>query len=172
MARIPYADLHNPALAALTGRIGAQRGKVLNLYAMLLNSPPVAEGWLNYLTAIRQKAALPAKIRELMIIRVAVLNGADYEYAQHVPFALKAGCTQAQLDALKQGDLRSFSDAERAALAYCDAMTREIHVSDATFDALRPHFNAQAIVEITATVAAYNMVSRFLEALRIDHDED
>lgn len=49
-------------------------------------------------------------------------------------------------------------------------MTRDVQVSDATFDALRPHFNERAIVEITATVAAYNMVSRFLGALQIDHD--
>ena len=46
MARIPYADSQNPAVKPLADRIVAERGEVLHLYRMLLNSPPVAEGWL------------------------------------------------------------------------------------------------------------------------------
>jgi alkylhydroperoxidase family enzyme len=55
-------------------------------------------------------------------------------------------------------------------MAYCDEMTRDIRVRDATFAAVRQAFDDKDIVEITATVAAYNMVSRFLEAIRIDHE--
>ena len=54
MARIPYADLNNPEAKPLVERIVAERGGVLHLYQMLLQSPPVASGWLNFLTAIRQ----------------------------------------------------------------------------------------------------------------------
>jgi len=64
-----------------------------------------------------------------------------------------------------------FSPLQRAVLAYTDAMTKDIHVSDAVFDAMRVHFDETGIVELTATIAAYNMVSRFLEALRI-HSTD
>jgi alkylhydroperoxidase family enzyme len=53
-------------------------------------------------------------------------------------------------------------------LAYTDAMTREIRVADPVFAAVRTHFAEREIVELTATIAAYNCVSRFLEALRID----
>ena len=53
MARIPYPDDSNPEVAQLRAQIVAERGKLLNLYRMLLNSPPVAQGWLNFLTAIR-----------------------------------------------------------------------------------------------------------------------
>ena len=48
MARIPYADLTNPEAKPLVERIVAERGGVLHLYQMLLHSPPVASGWLNY----------------------------------------------------------------------------------------------------------------------------
>jgi alkylhydroperoxidase family enzyme len=48
-------------------------------------------------------------------------------------------------------------------------MTRDIEVPDAVFEPLRAHFDARALVELVATVAAYNMVSRFLVALRIGH---
>ena len=55
-------------------------------------------------------------------------------------------------------------------LAYTDSMTKDVHVPDEVFDALRPHFDARELTELTATIAAYNLVSRFLEAVKIDHD--
>ena len=53
-------------------------------------------------------------------------------------------------------------------IAYADSITREIHVPDAVFDATARFFDARQMVELTATVGAYNMVSRFLEALHMD----
>lgn len=170
MARIPYPDRRDPAIAPLVQRIERERGKVLNLYSMLLHSPPVAEGWLAFLTAIRQKCSLSGRDRELVIMRIAVINGADYEFRSHVPFALKEGITEQQIEALRTGQLDAFDARERNVLAYCESMTREIHVPDAVFDAVRPHYNERELVELTATIAAYNLVSRFLEALQVDHD--
>lgn len=171
MARLPYADENgSPEIAALAQKIRAERGgRMLNLYKMLLNSPPLAEGWLNLFTAIRQKCELGGVYRELAILRVAIINGAEYEYRAHVPFALKEGLTEAQIGALDEWqESRLYSDAQRAVLAYADAMTREIHVADSVFDALRSHFDRRQLVELTATIAGYNLVSRFLEALAID----
>jgi AhpD family alkylhydroperoxidase len=172
MARIPYADPTRPELAALAERITRERGgRMLNLYRMLLNSPPVAEGWLALFTAIRQQAKLADRYRELATLRVAVLNRADYEFEAHVPFALKAGVTQAQLDAMRAGRRpEGLEEADRAVLDYTEAMTRDIRVDDALFARIRRHFDDQETVELTATIAGYNLVSRFLEAMRIDHD--
>lgn len=173
MARIGYADLNNPEAKPLVNRIVAERGKVLHLYQMLLNSPPVAEGWLTYLTAIRQKSTLPAALRELVIMRVAVINGAPYEAEQHAPIALKEGVTQAQLDDLnKWAESDKFDAMQRAVLAYTDAMTKNIQVPADVFANVKALFSDRHIVELTATVGAYNMVSRFLEALQIhSHDQ-
>ncbi|WP_066742457.1 carboxymuconolactone decarboxylase family protein [Cupriavidus sp. D384] len=172
MANIPYADLSDPAVRPLVDRITAERGGVLHLYQMLLHAPPVAEGWLAYLTAIRQKSSLPGALRELVIMRVAILNGAPYEADQHAPIALKEGMTQAQLDDLPAWqDSSLFDDTERAVLAYTDAMTRNIQVEASVSEAIRQRFPHRQVVELTATVAAYNMVSRFLEALQV-HSHD
>lgn len=169
MARIPYADLANPEAAPLVQRIVAERGHVLHLYQMLLHSPPLAEGWLGYLTAVRQKLDLSGAHRELIIMRVAMLNGAPYEAAQHAPIALKEGVSQAQLDALDRWrDSGLFDATERAVLALTDAMTRDIHFDASIMAAVRDALGERGAVEAAATIAAYNMVSRFLEALQID----
>jgi AhpD family alkylhydroperoxidase len=172
MARLPYADLESPEARPLVDLIVQERGSVLLLYQMLLHSPPVASGWLTYLTAIRQLSTLPGALRELVIMRVAALNGAPYEADQHAPIALKEGVTPAQLDELDRWQDSDLFDADqRAALAYTDAMTRDIRVAQPVFDALRDRLGERQVVELTATIAAYNMVSRFLEALQV-HTSD
>jgi alkylhydroperoxidase family enzyme len=173
MARIAYADLNNPEAKPLVDRIVAERGAVLHLYQMLLHSPPIASGWLNYLTAIRQQSTLPGGLRELVIMRIAVLNGAPYEAEQHAPIALREGISQTQLDDLDNWQQsKSYDATQRAVLAYTDAMTKEIHVSPEVFAAVKAVLTERLLVELTATVGAYNMVSRFLEALQIhSHDK-
>jgi alkylhydroperoxidase family enzyme len=172
MARLEYADENgHPEVAALAQRIRAERGTMHNLYRMLLQSPPVAEGWLTFLTAIRQKCELPGRYRELAILRIALLNRAHYEYEGHVPHAVRAGVKQSQIDALESWQRSPEFDAvERAVLAYTDSMTRQIQVPDDVFAAIKEHFGERQTVELSATIGAYNCVSRFLESIRIDSD--
>ena len=172
MARIAYADLARPETSELVARIEHERGgKMLNLYRMLLHSPPVADGWRALFTAIRQQGVLSGRVRELVIMRIAVINGADYEFSAHQPFALREGLTQAQLDTLKAGgEPDGLTDNDRAVLAYTEAMTKHVRVPQALFDAVRKQFNERELVELTATIGGYNLVSRFLEAMQIDHD--
>ncbi|MES1924198.1 carboxymuconolactone decarboxylase family protein [Salinisphaera sp. T31B1] len=169
MARLPYADPAAVADQSLVGAISAQRGEILHLYQMLLHSPPLTAGWLGYLTAIRQQCQLPGAIRELVIMRVAVLNRAAYEAEQHAPIALAEGLAQAQLDALDNWHSSPlFDDTQQAVLALTDAMTRTVQVPEAVFADARNHFDDATMVELVGVIAAYNMVSRFLEALAID----
>lgn len=172
MARIPYPDLDaQPESAALQQQILRERNlqRMPNLYRMLLHSPPVAQGWLSLLTAIRQQCKLSGRVRELVILRIAVLNDADYEFTAHVPFGLREGLSQAQIDALREWPGSPlFDPTDCAVLAYTDAMTRDVHVPDGVFAPLRGLLDDRQVMELTATIAAYNLVSRFLEALQID----
>jgi alkylhydroperoxidase family enzyme len=174
MARVSLIrEGERPELEGLIATIKAERGgRFPNLYRALLNSPAVAEGWLKFFTAVRQKGKLAGRYRELAILRVALLNKADYEYRAHVPFALQEGTTQAQIDALPAWQIsREFDDRERAVLAYTDSVTRDIRAPDAVFAELKRRFDDRELVELTATVAGYNLVSRFLEAMQIDHEK-
>ncbi|MGB5081174.1 MAG: carboxymuconolactone decarboxylase family protein [Burkholderiales bacterium] len=173
MARVRLIEEgQDPALAGVIGTIKAERGgRLVNLYRALLNSPAVAEGWLKLFTALRQKAKLAGRYRELAILRIALVNGADYEYRAHVPFALGEGVSQAQIDALPGWQLStSFDERERAVLAYTDSMTRDIRVPELVFAEVRRHFDDRELVELTATVGGYNLVSRFLVAMQIDQE--
>jgi len=169
LARVPLvAAGADPRLAELERRISAARGRISPLYQALLNSAPIAEGWEALLTAVRTKTSLRADLRELIILRIAVLNRAPYEFEAHVPHAQRAGLADAKIDGTKVGATSStYDELERTVLAYTDAMTRHIDVPDELFETVAQHFDAKTLVELTATIAAYNMVSRFLVALRI-----
>jgi AhpD family alkylhydroperoxidase len=169
MARIPYADTAHPDHVEAAAAIRASRKRVGHLHRMLLHAPPIATGWISLFDAIRWKSTLSGKLREMVICRIAAINGAAYEWAAHAPIALAEGMSQAQLDTLHAWQGSALFDAtERAVLAYSDAMTQQVHVPEDVAQAVRGMFPPRQLVELTATIAGYNCVSRVLEALEIN----
>ena len=172
MARISYIDEQDrPELADLIGKIRAgRRGALINVYRLLLHTPALAAIWLDFVSAARFKTALDGRLREIVIVRVAHLNRTAYVFKQHVPaLSVPEGLSDAESEAL--ADWRgasSFSARERAALAYTDAMTRDIAVPDDVFEGLRPHFDERQIVELSVLIGLYNMHTRVFTALGID----
>jgi alkylhydroperoxidase family enzyme len=169
--RVPLVQPGTRAeLADVEARIMAERGRVSLLYQVLLNSGPIASGWERMLTAVRNQTGVPADLRELMILRVAVLNGARFEYDAHIPHAQKAGVGDDKIEAVRNEALADvFAPLERLVLDLTDAMTRQIVVPDDLMARIQQHFDPKGVVELVATVAAYNMVSRLLVALNVVH---
>lgn len=165
--RLPAASGEGPTADLLRARRG---GQLSALDLLLLHSPPVAEGWNALLGALRSGTTLPADLRELIVLRVAVLNGAAFEWTAHEPIARRAGLDDAQLAALRGGDAGSapvWTPEQAAVLAYTDASTTSVTVPEPVFAALREHLDDRQVVEVTATVGGYAMVSRFLVALEV-----
>jgi alkylhydroperoxidase family enzyme len=149
---------------------GARGGRLINIYRLMMHSPSLASAWFDLNQAVRYSTEIDGQSREIAVIRVAVLNKVEYVLRAHGPaYALKEGLTPEQVEALadwRGSDL--FSGKQRALLAYTDAMTREIDVPDAVFDEVRTHFTERQTVELTLLISAYNMLTRFLKALKVD----
>ncbi|WP_244136659.1 carboxymuconolactone decarboxylase family protein [Burkholderia vietnamiensis] len=135
---------------------------------VLLKSFPLATGWNGLLGRVRAEFELPLEYRELIMCRVAVLNRAEFEWNVHKPAYLQAGGTPEKCDAMRADGIASLFDGkERALLELTDQSTRNVEVDAAVIEKLKAFFGEQQTVEAVATVAAYNMVSRFLVALAI-----
>lgn len=176
--RIPdWTQEAHPQAQALTDAILARRGgQFINLDKALLWSEPVARGWNVYLQAVRSELPTSRKLRELGICTVALLTGAEYEYKHHAPDFIAAGGTQAELDALADTlKLNPRAASTHAALGamekivtqYAAQMTLDVQVQDEVFAQMQNHFTTTELVEITAAIATYNMVARFLVALGV-----
>ena len=154
-------------------------GSLINLDKALLWSEPLARGWNVYLKAVRTDLPTSWKLRELGICTVALLTGAAYEYHHHAPDFLKAGGTQVELDALQvvcaayksntaiAQSNKSLAAIESIVIQYAAQMTLDVKVADDVFARIKQHFDTTQIVELTAAIATYNMVARFLVALGI-----
>ena len=171
MARVSYIEeKDHPELAAEIAKIKGGRGGLINIYKLLLHSPDVAMTWFEYIGAIRWKTRLTPRLRELAIVRIA--QAARYAYAlqQHVPaIAVPDGVSLEECEALKDWQAsKFFSEAERAALAYVDAMRAGPDVPDDVFDALRGHYSEREIVELSVLTGVYIMHNRIFTALKVD----
>lgn len=179
--RLPYvADpppTSTPDEARILASVQARRAPnpLLPLDLALLHSYPIAEGWNSFIGAIRTRTSLTTVIRELAICRVAVVNGALFEWEQHAPLLKGGGLSEealkfigdAQADFSSEAAASVLSADQRAVLKYTDAMTKTIKVPDEVFAEVKGCYNDREVVEITTTIAAYNCVSRFLVALDV-----
>ena len=174
MPRLPYVPIDLAEPRAIVEAVRKRRGgKLSNLDRLLLHSPELASGWNTFLGAVRNRLSLSPRLREIAMCSVAVLNGAEYEFFHHAPEFVKAGGSQAQVDALRDVEAAAkntklFDDAERAALSLSLEMTRAVKVKDDTFaKAANALGSTASVIELIAVIAVYNMVSRFLVALDV-----
>jgi 4-carboxymuconolactone decarboxylase len=167
-ARLPEAPDDGPVAELMRAR---RRGTLSALDRLLLHSPPVAEGWNTLLGALRSATSLSGDLRELVVLRVAVLNDAPFEWVSHEPIARREGLTDRQLQALRDGSGDGWTPVQAAVLAFTDASTRSVAVPDEVFAAVREHLDDRQVVELTALVGGYAMVSRFLVALQVPPPE-
>ena len=133
MARVPLIDEHaSPDIAAVVGEDpGARGGRLLNFYRALLHAPRLASAWLDFNNAVRFQTGLGDRVRELIIMRVAALNGADYVFDIHRSrYAEPAGVTPgAGRSPARLAQVGTVWPGESALLAYVDAMTRDVAVA-------------------------------------------
>jgi alkylhydroperoxidase family enzyme len=149
-------------------------GKLLNLDRALLWSEPLARGWNVYLKNVRRDFSASRKLAELGICTVARLTSANYEYTHHAPEFLAAGGTQQELDALdvfvaapRVAEPEGLGPEEGLVARYAAQMTLDVKVDDSLFAEMRERFETTELVELTATIATYNMVARILVALGV-----
>ncbi|KAG6827799.1 hypothetical protein H0H92_010434 [Tricholoma furcatifolium] len=179
-----------PGTSPIADAIRARRGPrgITPLDAALLHVPPVAGGWNSLLGAVRSQGKLPGDVREIMILRVAAINRAAFEWIQHEKVGRTDGLTNAQLY-IARDEATPLPPApgiltplQTSALMFADASTRNVKVGDQITNMLRKDLEVLAreqnaenveertqdlLAEAALVVATYNMVSRFLVAVDV-----
>ena len=115
------------------------------------------------------RCGLPKRLIELVKFRASQINGCAYCLDVHSKDARKAGETEQRLymlDAWRESP--QYSPAERAALAWTDALTRiaETRAPDADYTALREHFSDKEIVDLTYLIGMINFWNRLATGMR------
>ena len=180
--RIPYTE--DPPVpkseteAAIIKRILERRGPMglVSLDRTLLHAPLVADGWNAYFKAIRTQNTLPTGLLEIAVLRLAALLRCWYAWDGHYLLAREAGVSDEALMNLrtaKPGEKLTGLDAKQQATAlYAEEMTMAGEVSTSAFDGVAAFLSNRQVVELTAAIAGYNMVTRFVNALDVGERAD
>jgi alkylhydroperoxidase family enzyme len=172
MARVPYPKKEDlpESERHIYERMERERGTG-HIWLALVNAPKILDPIMSLAGALRNDTAFEKRYRELGVLMVGLVAKSDYEFDHHWNAALQAGVRREQLQNLAQFETSPlFDDSERSVLRYAREATETGVVSDATWSALRRHFDTRQAMEVVLTVAWYNCVVRILLPLQIEHE--
>jgi 4-carboxymuconolactone decarboxylase len=163
--REQLAGAYRPVFDAIAeGRGGNIRGP----FPYLLYSPELSRRHLAVGSYLRYSSQLKPEPRELAIIATAREKDCSYVWAAHAPAARKAGVSEAAVTAVRdRGDITSLPAGEREIVDYARQLWRRSRVAQPLFDRLRDQHGVTWLVELTALIGHYGIVSGILNAFEV-----
>jgi alkylhydroperoxidase family enzyme len=138
-----------------------------NLFATLVRAPGLFRRWLPFGGRLLA-GKLPARDRELLILRTAWNCGAGYEWGHHVVIGMQSGLTREQIDRIPDGPEAGWPAADAELLRAADELHREQRLADATWESLRARYDEQQLVELPMLVGHYHLVAMTLNSLGVE----
>lgn len=172
--RMPPLPLHamTPAQrAAAEALIAGPRKGVKGPFIPLLRSPELLQRVAALGELLRFSGTLPRRIAEFATLLVARHWQQQFEWFVHVPLALAAGTAAQTIDALREGRRPpAMSDEEALVHDFCTELQQQRAVSDATYARAVAAFGEAGVVELSALVGYFTMVSMVLEVAHTPHE--
>ncbi|GAA3774899.1 carboxymuconolactone decarboxylase family protein [Streptomyces chiangmaiensis] len=155
-------------------------GEVLNTWAGIGNSPGLLATYLPFLGRLNGSGALDGRVKDLVAVRVAVLNHCRYTASHRCTSALAKGVQVDELAAVADGELKVFNERERLALQLAEEMTIDLPkvsvedgrtgVSTSVRDDVERAFSAAELVELVMCISMWNALSRFHRVMAFELD--
>jgi alkylhydroperoxidase family enzyme len=172
---LPESEWPEEARALLGGRppaIGERIGDN-NIFATFARHPGLFLAWMpfgGYL--LRRDGVLPARERELLILRTGCNCGSDYEWGQHVRLSERLGMSREEIMRVAEGpDAEGLAPADALLLRAADELHAASKLSDETWQALSERYDEPGLIEIAMLVGHYHLVAFTLNSLEIELDE-
>ncbi len=163
----------DPRTEELLASLRRPDGTELNLFATLAHHPRLLKRWSGFGGVLLYGGALPARERELLILRTAFHCRAHYEWGQHVAIALAAGVTQDEIDRVAAGPhAPGWSNDDAVLLHAADELHAAAVIGDATWATLAARFDEQQLIELCMLVGQYHLVAFTLNSLGVQGEGD
>ena len=172
MSRLPPVDEEaSPDAVEAFAQIRKTRGNVSNVLRSFAHAPEGLRVFAAYGEYVRYRTGLEGRLRELVILTLA--RGNQYAWTHHVPFALKEGVAQAELDALNRNELApTLTLTEQAGIEYAREFARSGQVSDATFARSLAVFGARTLTNLTLLCGYFIVLASAINAFGIELEPD
>lgn len=142
-----------------------------NIFATLARHAELFSAWLPYGGFLLARGVLPARERELLILRTGVNCGSSYEWGQHVRLGETLGMPREEIMRVLEGpDAPGWSPADAILLRAADELHESARLSAETYAALAAHYDERGLIEIPMLVGHYHMVAFALNSLEVELD--
>jgi 4-carboxymuconolactone decarboxylase len=162
---LPEADWDDRT-RELLGAVGQ-----LNIFTTLSHHPDLLRRWLRFGGHVLAHSTLPARERELVILRTGWRCDSEYEFGQHTLIGRQVGITDDEIRKLTDESVAGWPDDEALLLRATDELVEDRTLSDATWDELTGRFTTEQVLDLLFTVGQYVMVSTVLRSLGVQRDE-
>jgi 4-carboxymuconolactone decarboxylase len=141
-----------------------------NILSTFVRHPALTKSFLRFNVHLLFNSTLPARERELAILRVAHRTDSKYEWAQHVKMGLREGLTEDEISGVQSGDAADGFD--RTILAGVDELLDKFELSDATWSALGERFDDRQRMDFVFTVGCYITVAMALNTFGVELEQE
>ena len=145
-------------------------GTPLNIFRTLSHHPKMMKRFNLFGGFILNKGLVPAREREIVILRVGWNAQSVYEFGQHTEIGLPCGLSPAEIDGLA-GAEHAWSEGDRLLIVLADELCADDCVTDATYAALAQRWNEAELMELVVTAGFYRLVSGYLNTFGVQLDD-
>jgi 4-carboxymuconolactone decarboxylase len=143
-----------------------------NALATLANHPALVKAFLGFNVHLFT-SSLPARVRELAVLRVAHRRQCAYEWAHHATMARREGITEDEIEAVRRGpDAWASDDFERAVLTGVDELDERSQLSDETWAALGERLDDRQRMDYVFTVGCYATLAMAFNTFGVEVERD
>jgi AhpD family alkylhydroperoxidase len=146
---LPYDQWDTEALSAISG---GRKLRPNNVLGLLAQHPALARAFLTFNVHLLTASALPARTRELAILRIAWRRRCRYEWAQHVLIARRAGVTDEEIAGIRAGEATLISRA-------VDELDDDSCLSDETYRELAAELDDRQLMDLVFTIGTYGLLA-------------
>jgi 4-carboxymuconolactone decarboxylase len=152
--------------------VAGTSGRVLNIFGTLAHHPKLMKRWLVFGTHVLAKSTLPARDRELLILRAGWRCRSPYEWGQHVAIARTSGVTDEEIERVAAGpDAGGWDPFDALLVRAADELHDDACLTEATYHAIAARYDEQQMLDLVFTVGQYHLVSMVLNTFRVQRDD-
>ena len=169
----PLVDLTPELQEIMGGGINSPAGTPLNIFGTIAHHPRLLKRFMNFAGLFLNKGLLPAREREIVILRVGWNCQSVYEFGQHTVIGQRVGLSLSEIDALtKSTNEFQWSDRDATLIAMSDDLCHDNCVSESTWKKLAADWKEDELIELVMVAGTYRLVSGFLNTLGVELDHD
>jgi 4-carboxymuconolactone decarboxylase len=137
-----------------------------NAVATFVNHPDLTKAYLTFSFYLLTRSTLPARLRELAVLRIAHLTKCAYEWDEHVRIGTDAGLTAADIDALQRGE--AVDPFDQTVLTAVDELVAATRIGDASWAALGERMDTRQLMDFVFTIGGYHMLAMALNTFGVE----